>query len=111
MHMHSRIAAVLGCAATLALVGCATNGGLAPMTNAQQQSPASVGFGTGGWVQKDGVLYHTPHYMATRQAVAQHKISPLNLTYGNGPELVNPHVYRVLWAIRPTATATASRHC
>jgi hypothetical protein len=100
MHIHSRLAAVLGCAATLALVGCATNGGLAPLTNSQQQSPASVGFNTGGWIQKDGVLYHTPHYMATRHEAALHKISPLNLNYGGGPVLVSPHVYLILWGYK-----------
>lgn len=98
MHMHARLAAVLGCVATLAMVGCSTNGGISPIgSTTQQQAPQSV---TGGWIEKDGVVYHTPHYMITRQMAAQSHVPPPNLSYGGGPVLVKPHVYLIFWGYK-----------
>jgi len=52
------------------------------------------------WIFKDGVLYHTPHYMATRSA-AQHQVSrAILLDYGGGPVLVTPKVYIVFWGYK-----------
>ena len=100
MHKHSRLAAALGCLATLAMVGCATNAGIAPLTGASQQAQSSVPAGP-GWIEKDGVLYHTPHIMVTRQMASQARIKPaITLQYFGGPVLVSPKVYLVFWGYK-----------
>jgi hypothetical protein len=103
MYRHSRLVAALGCMATLAMVGCATNGGVAPVPGSatQQQSQNRVPMGP-DWIQKDGVLYHVPHYMATRDMAArQPKINPaILLSYGGGPVLVSPKVYLIFWGYK-----------
>jgi hypothetical protein len=52
-----------------------------------------------GWIQRDGVLYHTPHYMVTLpQARARPQIQPaITVSYGGGPVLVAPTVYLIFW--------------
>ncbi|MBV9027356.1 MAG: hypothetical protein JO311_01955 [Candidatus Eremiobacteraeota bacterium] len=96
MFSHSRLAGILGCALVLALAGCAANGGVAPTVGSTTQAQShGVPFGT-GWVQKDGIVYHVPHYMVTRSNAVH--ISPaLYLTYGGGPVQVTPTVYLVFW--------------
>lgn len=98
MHTQTRLAATLGCVATLAMVGCASNGGLTPSSGAPaQQAPSSISWDS-GWIQKDGVVYHVPHYMMTRDRARAAKIRPLTtFTYGGGPVLVTPHIYLILW--------------
>jgi hypothetical protein len=98
MYNHSRLAATIGCVATLAMVGCATNGGVAPIGGATQQQAHTVPFTGPGWIYKDGVLFHTPHYMHTLQWAQAHRVKQqILLTYGNGPVLVSPKVYLILW--------------
>lgn len=92
MHRPSRFAAVLGCLATLAMVGCATNAGMTPVTP-QQQPQSRVPSGP-GWIYQDGVLYHAPHYMATRDSAIKPAIS---LTYFGGPVQTTPAVYIIFW--------------
>jgi len=100
MYSHSRLVAVLGCAATLATVGCATNSGLAPSTGSTlQQSQSHTQFGA-GWIYKDGVLYHTPHYMATANAPRHDVSKAILLNYGNGPVLVKPKAYIIFWGYK-----------
>jgi len=98
MYSHTRLAAVITCAATLAMVGCATNSGMSPSTTSTtQQSQTQVPMSGTGWVYKDGVLYHTPHYMVTAHA-PRHDISKaILLNYGGGPVLVAPKRYIILW--------------
>ena len=90
MYSYSRLAAVLGCAATLAMVGCSTSGsGVTPTTG-------GANFDS-GWVQKDGVIFHTPHYMATVKNVKNQNKPLITLVYSNGPVLVAPKMYLILW--------------
>ncbi|MFZ1016914.1 MAG: hypothetical protein WAN39_03490, partial [Candidatus Cybelea sp.] len=67
MHEHSRLTAFLGCITAFAFfVGCATNNSVTTTPPSAIQSQArGVAFGP-GWVQRDGILYRIPHYMATR---------------------------------------------
>lgn len=96
MYSHTRLAAALGCVATLAMVGCASNAGLAPIGGATQQQTQSTVPSGQGWVEKDGVLYHVPHYMGTR-AMASHVRHDILLNYGNGPVLVKPKAFIIFW--------------
>jgi serine protease len=99
MYKPSRLAAIFGCAATLAMVGCAANSGVTPFggTTTQQSQSHVVPFSGPGWIQKDGVLYHVPHYMVTRSA-AQSQVQPMiKLNYYGGPVLVKPKAYIVYW--------------
>ncbi len=99
MYKHSRFAAALGCIAALAIAGCAANSGVNPMAGSatsQLQARGAFTFGP-GWVQKDGIVYHVPHYMGTvQQAKAQMKQAIL-LSYGGGPVLVTPTTYITFW--------------
>jgi hypothetical protein len=101
MYRHSRVAAVFGCMATLAMVGCATNAGVAPLTGStMQQSQSTVPTGP-DWIYQNGVLFHKPHFMATRQMAAGHRVnSNLLLTYGGGPVLVKAKIYLIFWGYK-----------
>jgi hypothetical protein len=97
MYRHSRLAGtIVGCAATLAIVGCATNTGFAPVggmtTMAQVQS---AGYGS-GWVHDGKLTYHVPHYMVSRNH-AQPAVSGILFSYYDGPVLVTPHQYLIFW--------------
>jgi len=93
MYRYSRLAAVLGCAATLAMVGCSNNGsGTTPTVG-------GANFDS-GWVQKDGVIFHTPHYMATVHNVKNQAKPMITLNYGGGPVLVAPKVYFIFWGYK-----------
>ncbi len=97
MYSHTRLAAALACVATLAMVGCASNAGFAPMNGAtQQQTQSNVPSGP-GWIQQDGVLYHVPHYMATREMAKRQIKHDILLNYGNGPVLVKPKAFIIFW--------------
>jgi len=100
MYRHSRLAAALGCVATLAMVGCATNSALAPLSGSTTTQQQSHTVPTGpGWKFENGVLYHTPHYMATVHNAS--RVNPdILLTYGNGPVLVAPKVYLIFWGYK-----------
>ncbi len=100
MHMHMRVAAVLGCVAALAMVGCSTNSGMAPLGSATQSQSASHSVSGPGWHSENGVLYHTPHYMVTRQNANHGMRGNIALSYGGGPVLVTPHVYLILWGFK-----------
>ena len=96
MSFHTRFAAALGCLAALAMVGCASNAGIAPI-GATQQAQTTVPSGP-GWIEKDGVLYHAPHYMVTRENAARRQVQPdILLNYSNGPVLVKPKVFIIFW--------------
>jgi hypothetical protein len=53
-----------------------------------------------GWISKDGVLYHSPHYMATASAPRHDVSRAILLNYGNGPVLVNPKMYLIFWGYK-----------
>lgn len=102
MHKYSRFAAALGCVAALAITACSGNSGVTPSagSNSQLQARGGLGFDA-GWVQKDGIIYHVPHYMATRQTVRGQLRPPAGLlTYGGGPVQVTPTVFLVEWGYK-----------
>ncbi|HVN69243.1 MAG TPA: hypothetical protein VMU38_06320 [Candidatus Binatia bacterium] len=70
-------------------------------STAPQQLQSHVPMGP-DWIQQDGVLYHTPHYFATREAASkQAKVNPdILLNYGNGPVLVAPKAYIIFWGYK-----------
>jgi hypothetical protein len=96
MKMHYTFARFLGCVIALGLAGCATNSGVTPPSNSTAPMQVRGGISFTDWVQKDGVLYHLPHYMIARRNAAG--VKPLIvLSYGNGPVLVTPTVFVVFW--------------
>jgi serine protease len=99
MHMHMRVAAVLGCVSALAMVGCSTNSGMTPVGSTTQSQSAHSISGP-GWHEENGVLYHTPHYMVTRQNANHGMKGDISLSYGNGPVLVAPKTYLILWGYK-----------
>jgi hypothetical protein len=91
MYSHPRLAGVLGCAATLALVGCAMNTSTTPTTGST--TSAQVG------------ATHLIHYMPTRNAaptVSSHSAaySGLLFNYYGGPVLLKPKVYVIFWGYK-----------
>ncbi len=83
------------------MVGCAANNGISPLggsTTTQQQAGTMRPAGH-DWIYSGGVLYHTPHYMVTRQNASKIR-NTTQLTYGNGPVLVAPKVYLILWGYK-----------
>jgi hypothetical protein len=111
MQKHSRLVAAFGCVATLAMVGCAANSGVAPLSGVGQQSSVPAG---PGWIEKDGVLYHTPHYMVTRDASRASRIQPdTSFIYFGGPVLVKPKIYLIFWGYQtygdPDGVATLEK--
>jgi len=100
MNKLSRFAGALACVAALAIAGCAGNGGVTPSAGSVTPPQARGGlFFDAGWVQKDGIVYHVPHYMATLQAAkaAGRFKRDIVLSYGGGPVLVTPTVYLIFW--------------
>ena len=97
MFKRSQLVGILGCAAMLAIVGCSANSGVTPTSGTSAQQSLKVSPSGSGWIQQDGVVYHTPHYMVTRE-MASHQINPLILlTYGGGAVLVKPKAYVIYW--------------
>jgi len=94
MYRHPRFVGILGCAATLALVGCATNGSTTPTTGSTM--PAQAG------------ARHVVHYMPTRYATHTRARGPGSDTYYSGymfsyyggPVLLDPKVYVVFWGYK-----------
>ena len=97
MYRHSRIAAIAGSVAALAIAGCAANSGVAPSAGTTLQQSRTAAPSGSGWISKDGVLYHVPHYMATRQTATRQVQPMILLSYGGGPVLVAPKAYVILW--------------
>lgn len=102
MYRHSGLVAVLGCAAALALAGCATNGSPTPTTGSATFSQVhSAGPDGPGWIHAGKMVYHEPHYMATRQAGAHIAPPPgVLFTYYGGPVLTTPKTYLILWGYK-----------
>ncbi|HLY03288.1 MAG TPA: hypothetical protein VKR56_12435 [Candidatus Cybelea sp.] len=99
MYRHSRLAAVLGCVAALAVAGCGANGNIAPAAGSAalaQVSDAPIG---PGWIHAGSLSYHVPHYMATR-ATAHNAVSGILFSYYNGPVLTAPKMYLILWGYK-----------
>lgn len=96
MYNHSPLAAALAYMAALAMVGCATNAGLTPASGVAPQT-RSIAFSSSGWIEKDGVTYHVPHYMVTRERALQNVRPDVTFSYHNGPVLVAPKVYLIVW--------------
>jgi len=98
LHRNSRFAGALALVAALAIAGCAGTGSVTPSSGAVDVSQAHGGLSfDSGWVQKDGVVYHVPHYMRTFGAATPRVKHDILLSYGNGPVLVTPTAYVVFW--------------
>jgi serine protease len=101
MHMHMRVAAVLGCLAALAMVGCSTNNGMTPVGSTTQSQSSSHSISGPGWHEENGVLFHTPHYLVTRRNGHHGGMKGnISLSYGGGPVLVTPTTYLILWGYK-----------
>jgi hypothetical protein len=100
MYKRSRLVGILGCAATLAMVGCAANSNVTPLTGATTQQQAHTVPSGPEWHYSNGVLYHTPHVMVTRQMATGQIKSAILLSYGGGPVLVTPKVYLIFWGYK-----------
>jgi serine protease len=87
---NARLAGVLGCAAALALAGCAANGSIAPTT-------ASTISGQAGSM-------HVLRYLPTRnpgRGIAPNSGSGEGvLTYNGGPVLLKPKAYLIFWGYK-----------
>lgn len=98
MHKHSLLAGIVAGVAAFAIAGCSANNGVTPSAGSSTQSSVRGGVGfDSGWVMKDGVIYHVPHYMGTRHKNGGRMKPAITLTYRNGPVLVTPTSYVVLW--------------
>src|SRR5579863_1012416 len=87
MYRHLRLGGILGCAATLAMAGCAANGGIAPTTGSTKQAQMSA--------------THVAQYMPTR--FAARTIVPnsgILFSYYNGPVLLKPKIYLIFWGYK-----------
>lgn len=97
MYSHTRLAAALTCAATLAMVGCSASSGVTPTGSTTQAQSHVVPMSGPGWKYENGVLYHAPHYMVTRNAARPNVSKAILLNYGGGPVLVAPKTYIIFW--------------
>lgn len=106
MQTHSRLVAALGCIATLAMVGCATNGGgVTPSTSTTLAAPNSVAAIPNGWHEQNGIMWSTPHYMPTKEraealAREHHNTAPQQLSYYGGAVQTTPSVVLILWGFK-----------
>jgi hypothetical protein len=80
----------------LAAAGCSSNSNATPSAGTpmavQQQAVVNQ-----GWVHKNGVTYHMPHYMGTRY-MSYPEIQPdVQMVYRRGPVLVAPKIYLIIW--------------
>lgn len=102
MYRHSRLAAVLGCAAALALQACASNGvsGFAPAGGSATSAHVQSGPNGAGWVHAGNVTYHVPHYFPTRTAAPRQAVSGILFNYYGGPLLTTPCGYLILWGYK-----------
>ena len=98
MYRHSRLVGILGCAASLAIVGCSANSGVTPASGSAATSFVQHASPTGpDWIRTGNVVYHKPHYFPTREMAAGRKVNPdTQFSYFGGPLLVNPKTYLIL---------------
>ncbi|MBV8345752.1 MAG: hypothetical protein JO190_12285 [Candidatus Eremiobacteraeota bacterium] len=96
MRTCSRFAAILACVTALAVAGC-SGYGVAPTIGSATQTSGSGGPSfSAGWIHKDGIVYHVPHYMGIRGSTPQ--VRPdIVLTYYGGPVQVTPLVFITFW--------------
>jgi serine protease len=87
MRKHLRFPAALGILSAFAMAGCASNGNV---------TPSAPSFDS-AWIQKDGILYHAPHYMVTRKHARPQVQRAILLSYGGGPVQVTPTVFLIFW--------------
>jgi hypothetical protein len=96
----NKITVIVACASLIALAGCSANG-VAPLGGQTVQSQSHVvGLSAPGWINVRGVLYHSPHYMATARNAAHTKPPAILLNYANGPVLVSPKMYVIFWGYK-----------
>ncbi|MGA8535234.1 MAG: hypothetical protein WB615_14090 [Candidatus Tumulicola sp.] len=86
MYWLSRLAGIAGCAAAVALSGCA-----------ESSVPPKPIAASSDWIDAGGVRYHRPHYALLRDFAAGRVRPDLPVRYNGGPVLVNPKVYLIFW--------------
>jgi hypothetical protein len=102
MGKLSRLAGLLACSASLVATSLAANAGVMMMTGQtiHNQPLTSVKYIGNGWWNDNGTVYHTPHYMKTRQQALRTRPAAGALSYHGGPVLTIPKVYVVLWGFK-----------
>jgi hypothetical protein len=101
MGKLSRLAGVLVCSASLAAVGLQASAGVVHPAASQGRGPVdSVQYIGNGWWNDHGVVYHTPHYMGTRQNASRSHPPQTPAVYGGGPVLTTPKMYLILWGFK-----------
>lgn len=105
MDKISRLVGIAACASALAAAGCASSSGVTPTTGAPLPLQAQARMNS-GWVSDGGVVYHVPHYMATRSANHPAVQPDIQLAYGNGPVLTAPKMYLIFWGFKSAGDAS-----
>jgi serine protease len=82
------------------MVGCAQNSGMAPTTGSSTMAQAQSTGNGAGWIHAGNIVYHVPHYMATRSAAAHAVVPDVLFTYYNGPVLLTPKIYLIFWGYK-----------
>jgi hypothetical protein len=101
MRTYSRLVAILGCAASIALISCSTNASMTPASGSAVLSQALTSAPTGpGWIRAGKLVYHVPRYMPTRSSSPGVFIPNFLLTYHGGPVLTEPKAYIILWGYK-----------
>src|SRR5689334_17196918 len=99
MKKRSQLIGILGCTSLLAAAGC-SGGGVASLNAPTSAQQSQAGLTAPGWKYENGVLYHTPHYMATAKNAVRTKPPAILLSYNNGPVLVTPKMYIIFWGYK-----------
>jgi hypothetical protein len=100
MDRHFRFVSIFGCAAMIALAGCATSGSVAPASGPSALSHAQrAGRDGPEWIHAGNIVYHVPKYLATRSS-GRPAVSGIQISYRGGPVLVNPKTYLILWGYK-----------
>ena len=101
MRTYSRLVAILGYAASIALTSCSTNSSATPVPSSAALPQAPIGAPTGpGWIHAGRLVYHVPHYMPTRSSSPDVFIPNILLNYFGGPVLTVPKAYIILWGYK-----------
>lgn len=78
----------------LAVAGCSSNSNATPSARAPMTVQVLV---NQGWLHKNGVTYHEPHYMGTRYMSYPGVQPDVQMVYRGGQVLVAPKMYLIMW--------------
>jgi hypothetical protein len=98
----SQVASLLVCLAGLAVIGVRADAGVVHggTSQIQSQPPEAVKYIGNSWWNDNGIVYHTPRYMATHQHTGKTRPDAGALSYHGGPVLTNPKIYLILWGYK-----------